>query len=373
MIDASTLLGSDDDWSVLRSFLPDDWQALAYSTGALVRARNFNSENLLRTLLIHLADGCSLRETAVRAERGGVVKVSDVALLKRLNASGEWFRRMSTELMIQWVAKPPDVLFGSEYRVRLIDGSTVSEPGATGSTWRIHYSVQLSTLQCDEVHVTETSVGESFERFQVAPGDLFIGDRGFGNRNSVRYVSAGGGFVIVRLNAANLPLLSEDGTGKFDLLGHLRTLQRTKTGDWNVVVPYPNGHAIKGRLCALKKSKEAAERAKLKAERESKKKGHAIKPETLESAEYIFIFTTLPHTHSAATALEVYRGRWQIELVFKRLKSLLGLGHLRKMDLTGAKAWLHGKLFVAFLIEAMIACGDRFSPWGYPTPEQRKP
>ena len=53
--------------------------------------------------------------------------------------------------------------------------------------------------------------------------------------------------------------------------------------------------------------------------------------------------------------LETYRARWQIELVFKRLKSLLGLGHLRKMDLDGSKAWLHGKLFVAMLLETMIS------------------
>jgi hypothetical protein len=368
MVDIATLLNTDDDWNVLLSFLPSDWRALAQSTGALLRSRNFTPDSLLRTLLIHLADGCSLRETSVRVKQGQIAEASDVAVLKRLNASGEWFRLMSTELMAQWVTKPPDHLFGSEYRIRLIDGSTISEPGATGSTWRIHYSVQLSSLQCDEVYVTEPSVGESFERFQVAPGDLFIGDRGFGNRNSVRYVSARGGAVIVRLNATNLPLLNEDGSGKFDLLGQLRTLHGTKTGDWNVVVPYPDGQIIKGRICALKKSKEAAEKAKLKAERESKKQGHTIKPETLEAAEYIFVFTTLPPQYSATLVLEAYRGRWQIELAFKRLKSLLGVGHLRKMDLTGAKAWLHGKLFVAFLIEAMIACGDRFSPWGYPTP-----
>jgi hypothetical protein len=373
MVDISNLLSNDDDWSVLLSFLPSDWKVMAQSTGALLRSRNFTPDSLLRTLMIHLADGCSLRETSVRAKQGHIAEASDVALLKRLNASGEWFRRMSTELMLKWVAKPPDVLFGSEYRVRLIDGSTISEPGATGSSWRIHYSVQLSTLQCDEVYVTKPSVGESFERFQVAPGDLFVGDRGFGNRNSVRYVSERDGAVIVRINATNLPMLNEDGIGKFDLLGNLRTLQGTKTGDWNVTLSYADGHSIKGRVCALKKSKEAAEKAKLKAERESKKQGHTIKPETLEAAEYIFIFTTLPHRFSAATVLEAYRGRWQIEIAFKRLKSLLGLGHLRKMDLTGAKAWLHGKLFVAFLIEAMIACGDRFSPWGYPMPAPEVP
>lgn len=368
MIETGALL-NDDDWNVLLTFLPSEWQAMAQSSGALIRSRNFTPESLLRVLLIHLADGCSLRETAVRAKHGNIAEVSDVALFKRLNASGEWFRQMSTKLMAQWVDNPPNDLFGSQYRIRLIDGSTVTEPGATGSTWRIHYSVQLSNLQCDEVYVTEPLIGESFERFDVAAGDVFIGDRGFGTRNSVRHVCDRGGSVIVRLNNTNLPLLNEAGTTKLDLLGRLRTLKGTKVGDWNVIVPYADGHKVYGRICALKKNKQSAEKAKLKAERESKKKGHTVKPETLEAAEYVFVFTTLPSQYAAAQILEAYRGRWQIELTFKRLKSLLGLGHLRKMDLEGAKAWLHGKLFIAFLIEAMIACGDRFSPWGYPTPK----
>lgn len=369
MVQLTSTLNDDDDWSTLLCFLPPEWQNMASTTGALLRSRKFTPSTLLRTLLIHLADGCSLRETAARARYGDISKVSDVALLKRLNASGEWFRWMSMELMEKWVARRPDPLFNSEYRVRLIDGSTISEPGATGSTWRIHYSVQLATLQCDEVHVTETSVGESFKRFEVAANDLFVGDRGFGNRRSIRHVTDNGGAVLVRINASNLPLLDHGGENKFDLLANLRTLHGSQTGDWDVLIPFSDGQRLKGRICAIKKSKAAAEKAKLKAAQESKKKGHCIKPETLETAEYVFVFTTLPRTFSAPSVLEAYRGRWQIEITFKRLKSLLGLGHLRKMDPEGAKAWLHGKLFVAFLIEAMIACGDNFSPWGYPTPQ----
>jgi hypothetical protein len=371
MVDIANLFNIDDDWETLLCFLPLEWQNMARETGALLRTRNFTPASLLRTLLIHLADGCSLRETAVRAKHGNVAKVSDVALLKRLNASGEWFRWMSVKLMEKWVSKHHDSLFSSQYRVRLIDGSIISEPGATGSTWRIHYSVQLSTLQCDEVHVTEPTVGESLERFEVSPGDLIMADRGFGTRKSIRHVTEHDGAVLIRINAYNLPLLDGEGSGKFDLLGHLRTLHGAQTGDWDVIVPFKDGHRINGRICALKKSKAAAEQAKQKAARESKKQGHQIKPETLEAAEYIFVFTTLPRNYSASVVLEAYRGRWQIEIAFKRLKSILGLGHLRKMDPEGAKAWLHGKLFVAFLIESMIACGDTFSPWGYPIPQDQ--
>jgi len=360
-----TWLDQEDDWQVLVAFLPSGWQAKAKELGALLRCRVFeNAENLLRTLLIHLAEGCSLRETAVRAKHGHIVSVSDVALLKRLNASGEWFRWMAAGVMERWIEKQPQAIFGETLRIRLIDGSTIQEPGSTGSTWRLHYSIGLPSLRCDEVYVTTPQEGESFERFRVHPGDLFIGDRNFGRRADVKHVVQGGGQVLVRINLTNLPLTNKDGV-PFPLLNRLRALTKTKLGDWDVWVPYEKTK-IPGRLCALKKSKEAAEKAQRKVLQENSRKGAKVRPETIEAAAYTFVFTTLDRAVTPATVLEIYRGRWQIELAFKRLKSIIELGHLRKTDLEGAKAWLHGKLLVAFLIEALITAGEHFFPWGYP-------
>ena len=360
-----TWLDQEDDWQVLMTFLPPGWQTKAKELGALLRCRVFeNAEDLLRTLLIHLAEGCSLRETAVRAKQGHIVSVSDVALLKRLNASGEWFRWMAVRVMERWIEKQPEAIFGKTLRIRLIDGSTIQEPGSTGSTWRLHYSIGLPSLRCDEVYVTSPEEGESFERFRVHPGDLFIGDRNFGRRADVKHVVQGGGQVLVRINLTNLPLVNKDGA-PFPLLNRLRTLTKTKLGDWDVCVPYEKTW-IPGRVCALKKSKVAAEKAQRKVLQENSRKGGQVRPETIEAAAYTFVFTTLDRAFSPATVLEIYRGRWQIELAFKRLKSIIELGHLRKADLEGAKAWLHGKLLVAFLIEALITAGERFFPWGYP-------
>ena len=360
-----TWLDQEDDWQVLITFLPPGWQTKARELGALLRCRVFeNAENLLRTLLIHLAGGCSLRETAVRARHGHIVSVSDVALFKRLNASGEWFRWMAVGIMERWIEKQPEAIFGKTLRIRLIDGSTIQEPGSTGSTWRLHYSIGLPSLRCDEVYVTSPEEGESFERFKVHPGDLFIGDRNFGRRADVKHVVQGGGQVLVRINLTNLPLVKKDGNS-FSLLNRLRTLTKTKLGDWDAWVAYEKTR-IPGRVCALKKSKEAAEKAQRKVLQENGRKGAKVRPEAIEAAAYSFVFTTLDRTFSPVTVLEIYRGRWQIELAFKRLKSIIELGHLRKTDLEGAKAWLHGKLLVAFLIEALITAGERFFPWGYP-------
>jgi hypothetical protein len=362
-------LDEEDDWQVLSTFLPVGWQNKAKELGALRRCRKFeNAEILLRTLLIHLADGCSLRETAVRARHGNIASVSDVALLKRIKASGEWFRWMTVGVMGCWIEKQPAAIFGKGLRIRVIDGSTVQEPGSTGSTWRIHYSIELPSLQCEEVYVTSPEVGESFRQFTVHPGDLFLGDRNFGRRADVQHVVEGGGEVLVRINLTNLPLVNKNGTS-FSLLRHLRTLTRTKLGDWEVWVPHEDT-PIPGRICALKKSKEAAESARRKALQENSRKGATVKPETIEAAGYTFVFTTLDRRFSPTKVLEMYRGRWQIEIVFKRLKSIIGIGHLRKTDLEGAKAWIHGKLLVAFLVEALIVAGERFFPWGYPISQE---
>jgi hypothetical protein len=64
--------------------------------------------------------------------------------------------------------------------------------------------------------------------------------------------------------------------------------------------------------------------------------------------------------------LEIYRGRWQVELVFKRLKSILGFGYLPKRDNQSIRSWLEGKLLVALLLEALLVKGESFFPWGYP-------
>ena len=356
-----------DDFDYLVRLLPAGWEEQAKTLGALRRCRKIpDARTLLRVLLIHLGEGCSLRETAVRASQGGVAEVSDVAIMDRLRQSGEWFRWMSSELMKTWDIRPPADVYGPSRRVRLVDGTRVKEPGPTGSSWCIHYSIGLPSLRCEELSVHDVhGNGETFTRFSVSPGDLFIGDRVYGVRPGIFHVVRGEGDVLVRFPMSNLPLQTANGC-RFDLLRHLRKLRGTRIGDWPVCIEWEN-ETINGRVCALKKSRQATERAQQQLRREAHKSGSTPRPETLESAGYLFIFTTVcPKALCATNVLEMYRGRWQIELVFKRLKSIMALGHLRKTDPQSGLAWIEGKLFVAFLVESLIRHAETFFPWGYP-------
>jgi Transposase DDE domain len=358
--------GLSEDWEVIERVLPPGWEEAARDTGALRRTRGFkDASTLLRVLLIHLVDGCSLRETAVRADAGGLVHVSDVALLGRLRGCGEWFRWMVEQMSRRLSTTTQEVLVGK--RVRLVDASVVCEPGATGSTWRIHYMIDLSTLACEQLQVTLPDEGETLTRFEVQAGDVLMADRGLAHRRGIRHVVDAGGDVVVRSNMVSVPLEDDKGRG-LALLPKLRKLAVGQTRAWPAFMRDDRG-TIALRLCALKKSAEQRLKAQAKLQEVASRKGRNLQPDTLEAAGYIVVLTTLPDV-SAQQVLELYRHRWQIELAFKRLKSLLQLGHLKKTDPVGAKAWLQGKLFVATLIETLIAVGERFSPWGYFLPEE---
>ena len=361
--------GLKEDWQVIESVLPEGWEEAARRTGALIRTRGFDSPaTLLRVLLIHLVEGCSLRETAVRAKAGGLASVSDVALLGRLRGCGEWFRWMVEQMNRRLSDTGDQVLPGK--RVRLADATVVCEPGATGSTWRLHYVIDLSTLACEQVQVTLPDEGETLTRFTVHAGDVLMADRGLAHRRGIRHVVNHGGDVVVRMNLVSIPLEDERGR-EFRLLPQLRKLRVGQARAWPAVMRDERG-TVAVRVCALKKSAEQTRAAQEKLRQTAIRKGRTLQPDTLEAAGYVVVLTTLSDV-PADLILELYRYRWQIELVFKRLKSLLHLGHLKKTDPAGARAWLQGKLFVAALIETLIAVGEHFSPWGYFLLESRRP
>jgi len=354
-----------EDWKVIESLLPEGWKEKARELGAVQRFRGFsNVGDLLRTLLIHVAEGASLRETAVRAKEGRLANVTDVAILKRLRKASGWMRWMAEGVMRTWLKPEETQLPDGVSRVRIMDGSSIQRPGAKGTTWRVHYSMELPTMLCDEVHVTGAETGESLKLFTIEPGDLILGDRGLAHRRGIHHVVSHGGDVLVRVGLRSIPFHDEQG-GRIDVLGCLRGIQHHAVWDKEVVIKYGD-FEIFGRICAVRKTKEATKKAQKRILRENRKKGRKTKPETLEAAAYTMVFTTLDRSIPAETVLNLYRARWQVELVFKRLKSILGIGSLHKTDPESAKAWLHTKLLVAFLIEALKVTAERFSPWGFP-------
>ncbi len=199
--------------------------------GAMTRMRSITSvSKLLQLFLIHLSAGYSLRETVAIAKQGGIADISDVALLKRLRSSSEWFRWMSLELINKKGIELKLQRKLSGYNIKSIDASVITEPGSTGTDWRLHYSINLLSLDCDQFIITQPTVGESFTNFRVKSHDLLIGDRAYVGFRSLKYVIDNGGDFIVRYKNSTFKLSHEN--EPFNVIEALRELKVRQIKEW---------------------------------------------------------------------------------------------------------------------------------------------
>jgi hypothetical protein len=198
----------------------------------------------------------------------------------------------------------------------------------------------------------------------VGPHELILADAGYCSAAGIEYVWQQGADVLVRVNPQSFVAYSAYGR-RFSLLSRLRTLSKVgQFGEWRVVL-HGQGSEFAGRLCAVRKSDCAVQQAHRRLLRKASKKQMITRPGTLEFAKYVIVFTTRS-SGSTADVLRLYRMRWQIELEFKRLKSLAQLGHVPKHDDRSSRAWLYGKLLLTLLAK-IDSHRARYFPLGLPT------
>ena len=246
-----------------------------------------------------------------------------------------------------------------QLRFIVIDGSTVQEPGATATTYRLHIAIDLINLSLHQVEVTTDKEGENLDHYRLEAGDVVLIDRGYNQPKTLVPFIDRGGEVVLRYNAHGMNLY-EDGSGedsghlvKIDWQARLPTLNR-QPGCVPVWLCHGNKR-IRSYLHAIPLPPEKAAEARRAARKRAKDKGHTASDKALYLSEWVLVLTSLPPALlSTNTAAALYRVRWQVELVIKRLKSLLDVDGLRaRKGSKLAELYLHGKLLYAAVLEKM--------------------
>ena len=354
-------------WEDIASFFPAGWREKAHELGVMKGARQDKDlDATMHSLLLHLVCGYSLKETVARASLASppLFTSSHVALRSRLIKFSPLFQWLSRQ---HFDGGRGEAVGG--VRLRLLDATDVCEPGPTGSQWRFHYSFTLPDMACDYTRLTGTrgkGAGEGLHQFPMRAGDLVVADRGYSSAAGVAYADSLGAKVCVRVNTGSLKPHTPDGR-PFPLQRRLQALRRAgEAAEWRCLLrPPAPGRAVEGRICAVRKTPEAIRQARARQARQEAKHGHRSRPETSFFNEYVILFTTFDQeAFPLPRILGLYRWRWQVELVFKRFKSLLQFGHLPTADDEASKAWMYGKLFSALLVERIARMLDgSFSPW----------
>lgn len=336
--------------------------ASALAHGAFQRPRGVRSaSDLLRLCLMYGPGGHSLRGLSTLSSSCGVASVSDVALLKRIRGSADWLEALCRTALAD-AARGFDASLDGRV-IRIVDGSRLQGPG--GQAWRLHLCYDPAGGRLVEAVITTLGQGERLDRHAVRPGEIRLADRGFPQPDGLKNVLAAGAEVLVRLTWNSLRL--SDAAGQpLDWLALFA--QASEAGALDLPVRLLKAHArftpLELRLLVIRKPPEAAAQARAKASRASRKNQHRrTDPRTLAGAEHLVLITSLQAQDFPIERLAaLYRLRWQIELAFKRLKSILHIDRLPARDDALARAWLQAHLLFALLVDDATAELADFPP-----------
>jgi hypothetical protein len=334
----------DQEWEehVLKQ-LPRDAEEQAFVLGAFVRCREIKSVgDLLRALLVYVLCVSSFRQLGSWAVLLGVANISETAWRKRLCNASAWLLWLLGALLCGPQVPVERQSSSGLGRIILVDGTRLKEVGGTGDDWRVHSAYDLRASRLIQVCVTDKHTAESLQHFQVQRFDLLIADRGYGYRKNIAYAYQQQAYVILRFVPSTCPLLDRYGQ-PLDVVAWLKQVKKGKhcRNAWCI----HEGKKYHVRIVASALPPEKAAEARKKREQEAKKKGKQLQPDTLFLVGWTLLITNLPkRPWSYKHILQLYRARWQIELLFKRMKQMMDMHVIRSKTPQGCEssllAWL---------------------------------
>ena len=326
-----------------------DLDASARAHRALLRRRAVRTgADLLHLSLLYGPGALSLRSVASHAGLTGLANLCDVSLLERLCNANDFLEDVLRHLLAARLGTPA----AGEMRLSLVDGSTVSAPGSKGTDWRLHARYEPARGAFTDLVVTPASTAEALCRVVVRPGDVLLCDRGYARMRNFTFAQDHAADFITRIGWRSLKLFDPAGQA-FDLVAALPA-----SGEPVVEHQIRIGKgrtAVQARLILARKPGCATTRQQRKVLRRASRRGNTPDARTLQAAGFMMLVTSLPAKRaSAAQVLALYRMRWQIELAFKRLKSLGQFAELRASNPKLARSWLLSHLIAAVLIETSL-------------------
>lgn len=236
----------------------------------------------------------SFRQTVAWAKSLDIAHLSDVSLIERMEHCEAWL----TDLLQTFLSDipPPTV----KYPIHLIDATHIVAPN--NKLWRLHVAYDACRQTIEQIKLADAHTMEHFLHFKPQAGTLYLADRAYGYASGINHILNGQAHVLCRVKAKKY-------------LPHAKSNQI-------VEINVPHGRVIISPIPPEKMSR-IVQRMKRRANRSQR----IVSNKSLEANQFICLFCS-DESLTAKEIIELYRWRWQVELLFKRLKCLQ---HLDKM------------------------------------------
>ena len=349
-----------------------DLSVSATKYGAIIREREVkDAKLLLQVLFVYAISGLSQRMLAVHAFFIGAGDISDQAWQKKIVRCVPWLSYLLSDVLLN-LTTVDRTHYKGEF-VHLLDGSIFTQAGHGGQKLRLHMDYNLSVGAVEELKITDIHTAESVHAFNMKSGHIYLADAGFGRGKNLAHVLSCKAHALFRMTPNNVSL-AKDASGKVKINMVEKLDIKGDVLDFTCYAHSVNGKYVPVRIVAGRLPEDKALLAKERKKRRTSKSQQKLKKETLVYAEWVILMTTLDYNYSTDFLLRMYRARWQIELLFKRIKQFFRVTKLRKATIEHSKALVLIWLIIWAMSERQAIAAEiyllnkqadmeRYSPW----------
>ena len=281
---------------------------------------------LVQAAILYIVEKLSFQRLSdVMAAKYGVI-MSDTAWKKQISKVAPVFYDVIIAYLNKTSNNEKNKVLG--YPSYAIDATDISYEGKKGTALRAHTEYDLSNNGYFNSHIADVHTGESVKLHNIKAHSLYFADRAYGRTQQMAYMFENQAEFIFRFSPSQIRLYKDaDCTKKINFKEHFS--DEGKIISMECFFKHKQV-SKKIRVIIAPIPKEKIENVVKKVKRKSLKGQNRLSENTLIYAKWLFLATSLTNIFSSESIISAYRKRWQIELHFKRSKSLLRFHRLRR-------------------------------------------
>lgn len=235
-------------------------------------------------------------------------------------------------------------------------------PGSGGSASKANCKIQMAyDYKHGELEFTEVTAGNVPDnRYTshlpdiVQKGDLLLFDQGYSKVKTFSEISAKGAYFLTRFRV-NIKLKDCNTKTPISLEKHLNEMKGNAC-ELEVCLSDDPLFQPACRLIALRVSEQIANERRRKLNKAAKKKGRKVSLFHLRMCNWTLLITNAPKEWLPLEMVRaLYSARWQIELLFKQLKSVLRIHQSNTRKENRLRCEIYGNLISAVMIHRIHA------------------
>ena len=368
-------------WGLIKWFTSWQIEETAESTGFKQRESKLKPTTFFQTFTVGL---WSLHEVTLNTLAGkceelqSQLKLTRQGLFDRISTGAKLLKELFNQAMTYATTKDlstETIEVLKQFRdVQIVDSSTVSLPdklekrhkglGGTNAKAAIKIQVVFSIIRraFKVIEILKATGNDSDKTVDLAAKllamELIIFDLGYYNAKAFRDIDERGAFFISRVKANTVfyeeNLEKANRYIKIDISKELK-LYKKSVDKW-IYIGGTSSNRMKVRLVAIRLPNHIAAERIRKARKKAKTKGRDLTKDEIHLLAWNVMITNVPEDMlKAETICELYRIRWQVELIFKCWKGCFGIDEMNNVGDKYFECIMYGRLIVITLMTAIYS------------------